>query len=123
MDEVTEPTRAPYPAVPDLDFLRDLADAMEESPAFKAALESESWDGTDLIEKVRGAYRYLLWSRRCFLLNYAADPEGNDIAFGMMLKYSRVIFDIKSSKAEDELIEASFRRHKERIARFKAVRR
>ncbi len=116
-DPETAPAEAPYPLVPQLDWLRDLADEMESFDDGKGNTEDL------LAERLRNLYRYNLWSRRYALINSGVDRQGSEICSAFLTKYHRLVFDIPATVQEQELIEKGYKMHKARLAHFRATRR
>ena len=99
---------SPYPQVPELDWMRDMADRYLDRS-----------DLQDQGERLMNAYKYLLWSRRYHAID-PSDKEGKEICNRFLMKYHHATFRIPLSKFEQDLIEEGFKRHKRRIATHKS---
>jgi len=120
MSGVTDTTPRPYPLIPQLDWLRELADDLDEDGQIT---KLGYLYNPEEAEKVRAAYWYIVWSRRTYLVPHTENKEVNEICFWMMIKYHRILFDIPLTPAEEGKVEEAYKNHKRRIAAFKAARK
>lgn len=100
-----------YPAVPELKWLRDMADQ------FLGRLDIAHEQG----ETMMNLYKYLLWSRRYQLIPSGFDRQGSQIAYGFLTKYHRLVYGLPVSRSEQEDIDRAHKQHKHRLAAWRAL--